>query len=166
MRNIQRLCNVAVHTGLQCILTVFFKGVAVIAKMGMPAFAASGRARICALPRNRPSWASGCPLRSIVLPGGRLLHLLDAISPSSAVSTAKPASFRISSASSRFKALSSTSKSFFPLSSAASGCAGLQAGSAPYGSASTLCSSERNSGFSQKAVTPAARASSSISVQS
>ena len=27
MRNIQRLCNVAVHTGLQCILTVFFKGV-------------------------------------------------------------------------------------------------------------------------------------------
>ena len=27
MRNIQRLCNVAVHTGLQCILTVFFKGI-------------------------------------------------------------------------------------------------------------------------------------------
>lgn len=42
----------------------------------------------------------------------------------------------------------------------------LKAGSAPNGSASTLRSSERNSGFSQKAVTPAARASSSISAQS
>ena len=27
MRNIQRLCNMAVHTGLQCILTVFLKGI-------------------------------------------------------------------------------------------------------------------------------------------
>ena len=27
VRNIQRLCNVAVHPGFQCILTVFFKGI-------------------------------------------------------------------------------------------------------------------------------------------
>ena len=47
VRNIQRLCNMAVHTGLQRVLTVFLKGICVIAKMGMPAFAASGRARIC-----------------------------------------------------------------------------------------------------------------------
>ena len=89
-----------------------------------------------------------------------------AISPSSADSTSNPASFRISTAISRFSSLSSTSRIFFPLKASAFSCTGLQAGSAPNGSASTLRSSERNSGFSQKAVTPAARASSSISAQS
>lgn len=51
----------------------------------------------------------------VILSVCRLLHLPDAISPSSADSTSKPASFRISTAISRFSSLSSTSRIFFPL---------------------------------------------------
>ena len=66
---------------------------------------------------------------------------------------------------SQLRALSSTTSSRFPAKAAAfsdgSACSSMR-----NGSASTRRSSDRNSGFAQKAVTPAARASISMSVQS
>ena len=66
---------------------------------------------------------------------------------------------------SRFSSLSSTTSSFFPEKSGPFSAA-ADASSAPKGFANTLRSSDIKSGFAQKAVTPAAFASVSISVQS
>ena len=93
-----------------------------------------------------------------------------AVAPFSAVSTRKPYSCRISTAISRLSSLSSTSSTRRPRKSA---CAsGRTSGSAAAGAACPMAvsrvsrRSDRNIGLEQKAVTPAARASASMSDQS
>ena len=46
VRDIQRLCDVAVHARIHGVLLSSSKALAVMAKMGMPALRGSGRARI------------------------------------------------------------------------------------------------------------------------